>query len=133
MSTVVVDTDVVSFVFKNHPIGAQYDADLAGQILIASFMTIAELDRWTIQSKWGEAWRNWLRLYLVPFVVVPYNRALCTKWAEVTVAAQASGYPIECADAWIAATALFYDLPLVTHNRSDYRGVPGLVLISHSI
>src|ERR1039457_1950841 len=29
MTTVVVDTDVVSFVFKNHPIGSQYDADLA--------------------------------------------------------------------------------------------------------
>jgi tRNA(fMet)-specific endonuclease VapC len=132
MSSVAVDTDVVSFVFKNHSIGAQYDADLTGRTLIASFMTLAELDRWTIQSKWGEARRNWLRLYLEPFVVMPYNRALCTKWAQVTVATQASGYPIECADAWIAATAFLYGVPLVTHNRSDYRGVPGLVLISLS-
>jgi tRNA(fMet)-specific endonuclease VapC len=130
MSSVVVDTDVVSFVFKNHSIGNLYDADLAGRNLIVSFMTLAELDRWAIQSKWSEARRNWLRLYLEPFVVMPYNRALCTKWAEVTVTAQASGYRIECADAWIAATALLYDLPLVTHNRGDYRGVPGLVLIS---
>jgi predicted nucleic acid-binding protein len=51
----------------------------------------------------------------------------------VTVAAQASGYRIECADARIAATALLYDLPLVTHNRADYRGVPGLALISHHV
>ena len=98
MSSVVVDTDVVSFVFKNHTIGAQYDADLAGRTLVASFMTLAELDRWTIQSKWGEPRRNWLRLYLEPFVVMPYDRALCTKWAEVTVTAQASGYRIECAE-----------------------------------
>jgi tRNA(fMet)-specific endonuclease VapC len=63
MSSVVVDTDVVSFVFKNHPIGRQYDADLADRTLIVSFMTLAELDRWTIQSKWSEARRNWLRLY----------------------------------------------------------------------
>ena len=74
-----------------------YDADLAGRTLIASFMTLAELDRWTIQSKWGEARRNWLRLYLEPFAVMPYNRALCTKWAEVTVSAQANGHRIECA------------------------------------
>ncbi len=94
-------------------------------------MTLAELDRWAIQSRWGEARRKWLRLYLDPFVVMPYNRGLCTKWAEVTVAAQAAGYRIECADAWIAATALLYDLPLVTHNRSDYRGVAGLKIISH--
>jgi tRNA(fMet)-specific endonuclease VapC len=131
MSSVVVDTDVVSFVFKNHPIGAQYDADLANHTLLLSFMTLAELDRWAIQSKWSDGRRNWLRLYLEPFVVLPYNRALCTKWAEVTVAAQASGYRIECADAWIAASALLYDIPLVTHNRRDYQGVPGLVVVSH--
>jgi predicted nucleic acid-binding protein len=84
MSSVVVDTDVVSFIFKNHPIGHQYDSDLAGKTLILSFMTIAELDRWTIQSRWGEARRNWLRLYLEPFAILPYNRSLCEKWAEVT-------------------------------------------------
>jgi len=76
MSSVVVDTDVVSFVFKNYPIGRQYDGDLADRTLIVSFMTLAELDRWTSQSNWSEARRNWLRLYLAPFVLVPYGRAL---------------------------------------------------------
>jgi predicted nucleic acid-binding protein len=76
MSSVVVDTDVVSFIFKNHPIGSEYDADLAGRNLIISFMTLAELDRWAIQSKWGDARRNWLRLYLEPFVILPFNRTL---------------------------------------------------------
>ena len=51
MSRVVVDTDVVSFIFKNHPIGAIYESDLAGRTLLISFMTLAELDRWAIQSK----------------------------------------------------------------------------------
>ena len=39
---------------------------------------------------------------------------------------------IECADAWIAATALLYSVPLVTPNRNDYLGVPDLTLISHA-
>ena len=133
MNSVVVDTDVASFLFKNHPIAALYDADLIGHTLVISFMTLAELDRWAIQSKWGAARRNWLRLYLDPFVVLPYSRALCTRWAEVTVDARASGHRIECADAWIAATALLYGLPLVTHNRNDYLGVPALSLISHEV
>jgi len=60
----VVDTDVVSFHFKNHPIAAQYEADLAGRTLSISFMTLAEMDRGAIQSKWGEARHNWLQLYL---------------------------------------------------------------------
>jgi predicted nucleic acid-binding protein len=53
------------------------------------------------------------------------------KWAEVTVLAQAAGRRIECADGWIAATALLYGADRVTHNRRDHLGVPGLKLISH--
>src|SRR5262249_8391597 len=93
MSSVVVDTDVVSFVFKNHPISKGYEADLSGRTPIISFMTVAELDRWAIQAKWGAPRRNWLRLYLEPFVVLPYNGARCEKWAEVTVAAKAKWLP----------------------------------------
>jgi predicted nucleic acid-binding protein len=39
---------------------------------------------------------------------------------------------MQTADAWIAATALLYEVPLITHNRRDYEGVAGLVLISES-
>ncbi|HTB16197.1 MAG TPA: hypothetical protein VK752_31735 [Bryobacteraceae bacterium] len=53
MSRLVVDTDVVSFIFKNHPIAQLYDSDLQGHILVLSFMTVAELDRWAIQSNWA--------------------------------------------------------------------------------
>jgi tRNA(fMet)-specific endonuclease VapC len=131
MSRLVVDTDVVSFLFKDHPIGALYASDLRGQTLLISFMTVAELERWAIQSQWGEARRRWLQLHLERFVVAPFNRRLCTLWAEVTVTAQSRGRRIECADAWIAATALRHDIPLVTHNRGDYLGVQGLKLISY--
>ena len=64
--------------------------------------------------------------------MVPSSPDLCRKWAEVMVAAQAAGRRIECADAWFAATALLYGVPLVTHNGSDYLGVPDLTLISHA-
>ena len=132
MSRVVVDTDVVSFLFKRHPFAFQYLPDLANRTPLISFMTVAELDRWVLQARWGEAQRERLRQYLEPFAVLPYNRALCTKWAEITVAAQSRGLRIDCADAWIAATALLCDAPLITHNNSNYLGVPGLSLISHA-
>jgi len=44
MTPVVVDTDVVSFLFKNHPIGLRYDPELAGRVALISFMTVAELE-----------------------------------------------------------------------------------------
>jgi tRNA(fMet)-specific endonuclease VapC len=95
-------------------------------------MTVAEVERWAIQYRWGEHRLHWLHLYLSRFTVVPSSPDLCRKWAEVMAAAQAAGRRIECADAWIAATALLYGVPLVTHNRNDYLGVPGLTLISHA-
>jgi len=35
-------------------------------------------------------------------------------------------------DAWVAATALSYDVPLVTNNAADFAGVSGLTVISES-
>jgi predicted nucleic acid-binding protein len=69
-------------------------------------------------------------MYLNRFTVVPSSPDLCRAWGVAITAAQAAGRRIECADAWIAATALLYNAPLVTHNRKDYLGVPGLTLIS---
>ncbi len=131
MTEVVVDTDVASFLFKNHPIGHRYDSELVGRVPLISFMTVAEVERWALQYRWSVQRLHWLRLYLKRFTVVPSSPDLCRQWAEVMVAAQAVGRRIETADAWIAATALLYDVRLVTHNRGDFLGVPGLRLITH--
>jgi predicted nucleic acid-binding protein len=64
MMQIVVDTDVVSFLFKSHPIGLRYDPELAGRVALISFMTVAELERWAIQYRWGEHRLDWLHLYL---------------------------------------------------------------------
>jgi len=117
MTKAVVDTDVVSYVFKNHPFGSRYDAELAGRVALISFMTVAEMERWVIQRRWGTQRIELLRTFLQRFTVVPSSPDLCRKWAEVMVAAQAAGRRIETSDAWIAATALQHDAPLLTNNR----------------
>lgn len=33
-------------------------------------------------------------------------------------------------DAWIAATAIHYDLPLATHNPKDFQAIPNLEIIT---
>ena len=132
MTRVVADTDVVSYVFKNHPFGSRYDPELAGHITLISFMTVAELERWVLQYRWGNQRIQLLRTFLRRFTVVPSSPDLCRKWAEVMVTAQAAGRRIESADAWIAATALLHDAPLLTNNRNDFLGVAGLTLISHA-
>jgi predicted nucleic acid-binding protein len=129
-SSVVVDTNVVSFVFKGDSRAELYRLHLNGRLLVISFMTVAELDRWALERNWGAARRARMEQHLRNFVIYPFDRALCLKWAEATTSARRKGYPIESADAWIAATALVQGIPLVTHNPADFQGVDGLVLIS---
>jgi tRNA(fMet)-specific endonuclease VapC len=126
MRPAVLDTDVVSFLFKDDSRAQLYLPRLQDRAWLISFMTEAELEQWVLRASWGEKLVAWLRLFLGRFAIVPSSRDLVLKWAEVMVAARKSGRRIETADAWIAATALRYDATLLTHNRTDYLGVPNL-------
>ena len=48
MSTVLIDTDIASFIFKGSNYADPYSPLLSGQELAISFMTIAELFQWCI-------------------------------------------------------------------------------------
>jgi predicted nucleic acid-binding protein len=125
MRPVVIDTDVVSFLFNNDSRAQPYLEHLLDRQWLISFMTEAELEQWALLANWSSRRTDWLRLFLSRFVIVPSSRDLVLKWAEIMVAARKSGRRIETADAWIGATALLYDAPLLTHNKTDYAGVPG--------
>jgi predicted nucleic acid-binding protein len=132
MQAVVVDTDVVSFDFKGDTRAQLYHGHLPGKLLVISFMTVAEFDRWALERHWGLKREAKMEQHVRRFVVYPFDRALCLKWAEATYSAQSRGRPIETADAWIAATALALGVPLVTHNAVDYAGVERLTVISET-
>ncbi|MBZ5618662.1 MAG: PIN domain-containing protein [Acidobacteriia bacterium] len=89
-------------------------------------MTEAELEQWALLADWSAERVEWLRIFLRRFAIVPSPHDLVVKWAEAMVSARRAGRRIETADAWIAATALLYGGPLLTHNKSDYLGVAGL-------
>ena len=132
MKPVVLDTDVVSFLFKNDTRAQVYLPHLHDRQWLISFMTEAELEQWALLSNWYAKRIDWLRIFLARFVIVPSSRDLVLKWADVMVAARRAGRRLETADAWIAATAVLYDAPLITHNASDYLGVPGLKVITET-
>lgn len=126
MKSIVLDTDVVSFLFKGDTREQIYLPQLQDRQWLISFMTEAELEQWALLANWSAKRVEWLRLFVNRSVIVPSSHDLVLKWAEAMVAARRSGRRIETADAWIAATALLYDAPLLTHNQTDYLGVPGL-------
>jgi predicted nucleic acid-binding protein len=130
MTPVVVDTDVVSFLFKNDSRAQLYLPLMRNRDLPVSFMTEAELEQWILLAKWGVDRVRRFRIFMTGFASVPTSRDLILQWAGVMVAARANGRRIEAADAWIAATTLLYDAALITHNPKDYLGVPNLRVLS---
>ena len=130
MDTVVVDTDVVSFLHKKDTRAGLFRAHLAGNERIISFMTLAELEQWALRRKWGPAARERLERHLQGYLVHSADARLCRLWAEVRHGSERRGRVIDSADAWHAATAMALGVALVTNNPTDYARVSGLTLLS---
>jgi tRNA(fMet)-specific endonuclease VapC len=130
MAIRVVDTDVWSYLYKGRDEARLYEPHLQGNILVISFQTQAELLRWAIGSGWGKQRRQDLELRLQNYIVEHSSDVLSLRWAEVMESGRRNGRPISAADAWIAATALHLDVPLITHNRNHFIGIDRLTIVS---
>jgi predicted nucleic acid-binding protein len=129
MASLLVDTNVVSYLLKRDTRGMIYRPHLHRNDLFISFATVAELYRWAIRYGWKGSRRDKLRRDIVHYAILNFDDALAWRWAEVM---SIPGQPMEPGDAWVAATALRYDLPLVTHNRRHFEHLPGLRIISEA-
>jgi tRNA(fMet)-specific endonuclease VapC len=131
MSAILVDTDVVGLLFRSGPECEPYAGEMAGQVPLVSFQSVAEIERWTVERAWTPERCAWMHMYLERYTRVPSSPDLCRRWAEVLAAAEERGHPVTYGNAWIAATALLYRVPLLTHDASRYQGIPALETISH--
>ena len=127
---VLVDTDVFSFIFKGGPRAERYRPHVEGNLAALSFQTVAELYQGTLQADWGERRRNQLREEIQRYVVIPFNMEMAEHWARLRSSRRAAGREVDAADAWIAATALWAQCPVITHNRRDFEGIAGLEVIT---
>ena len=127
---VVVDTDIISFFQKRDSRFELYKNQLDGTEKFISFMTWAELLRWPLERNWGEKRRDaFFEFVEEGYGIIYADSILCQIWAQIMSGARKSGRPIATADAWIAATALMFDIPLVTNNCKDFEFIDGLVIL----
>jgi tRNA(fMet)-specific endonuclease VapC len=130
MAVRVLDTNIVSYMYKGHPLAARYRPHVVGHTLAVAFMTVAELYEGALRAKWGRArWRR-LDALLQTFLIVRSDPNLCRFWADIR--AQRRRQPIGVADAWIAAVALAEGADLITHNPADFQGISGLHIITEA-
>lgn len=126
---ILLDTDVASFFLKAHPFARDYFPLVEGKIAALSFMTVAELYQWAEIRLWGPVRRAALEQHLKQrYLKLESRDELSKEWARVRAEGKAAGQPIAVQDAWIAATARYYAVPLVTHNQKHFENVEGLEL-----
>lgn len=117
MNTAVADTSIISRIFKQKPEIALYEPLIDDASLVISFQTVAEMRYGTRKDGWGAERVAGLETFLTQFAVVEYSSALADGWARVMDEAQSTGRRLEAGDAWVAATALYLNVPLVAHDN----------------
>ena len=127
---VLVDTDVVSYLFNDHSLAPAFDRILAERYSCVSLTTIAEIEYGMELKNWGLSRRALMRGFLSEFVCIFPDIATAETWARLRSAGFKKGRQIELDDAWIAATSLQLQIPLVTNNVKDFESVEGLQILS---
>jgi predicted nucleic acid-binding protein len=84
METVLVDTDVVSYLLKGDSRAAAYAPLVQGKIIAISFMTVAELYQWAAVRHWGPQRVAHLAQTLANYLVVPTDDQMCRIWGGNT-------------------------------------------------
>ena len=128
----LLDTNIVSCIMKGDELGRIYGRRLKGKTTWIAFVTAGEMYFGAEKRKWGLKKRRRLQLILDGFALIPYDQEIALRYGSVRAEREAQGKPIGFADAWIAACALCYDIPLATHNRRDFEHIPGLDLITEA-
>lgn len=133
--TRLADTNVVSYGLSPRPadqtLAARYHPHLVGHDVGISFQTWAELLIGAETTGWD---RTQFDELMETYVVIPWTEELVEIYVDLRVRARERNRRFRTprlggADAWIAATALRYDVPLVTHDRA-LRSLPEIEVIS---
>jgi toxin FitB len=130
----LLDTNIVSETIKtnlNKSVIAWLD-QLPGEALFVSVLTLGEI-RKGIEALSDKRRREKLRLWLEHELpawfegrVLPVDLAVADRWGRLLAEA---GRPLPTIDSLLAATALHYELRLVTRNARDFN-YPGLEVIN---
>ena len=127
MSIFMLDTDICSYILKNHPVHLRemFNLQHRSNVVCISAVTYAELMAGAMRSSslhLQEKITNFTSL----LAVTDWTVSCARQYAIVQTTLLNSGMPIGNMDVMIAAAALAIDAELVTNNEKHFRKVNGL-------
>jgi toxin FitB len=102
--------------------------------LYLSVLTLGEIRKGIaglIQGRRRALLENWLEIDLQTRFsgrILPVDAAVADRWGVLEAEARRRGKPLSTIDALLAATAVQYNLTMVTRNVGDFSGLPVSVL-----
>ena len=132
--TALHDTSSISNFIRDAEFSTSARLFLSPHVPAISFQTEAELLMWEQAPDIADDDLRRLHEFLASALVLQSNAATNRHFAEILLARRAR-HPDrpwrdrKIRDAWIAATALGYGLPLITFDRRDFLEIGGLRLI----
>ena len=128
---IVVDTNVVSYIYRGDPIGRPYLDRIGGHRPFISVQTYEEIMFGVMVNNWGQARiRRLLRYVNANYDIIQVNSRLAVICARLRADSRRLGRELSAADGWIAATAVLLNCPLLSHDR-DFGSLPGLEVIHY--
>lgn len=132
MSGFLLDTNCVSELVRSKPeprvldwIGAADES-----LLYLSVLTLGEIRKGVAtlpQGKRRTQLETWLELDLQTRFsgrILAIDRAVADRWGMLAAVAKRAGKPLASIDGLIAATAIHYDLTVVSRNVADFASAP---------
>ncbi len=134
--SVVIDTMAMSAIINsswNPDQAAQFRTSISGRNVVVSFATVTELRYGATKAGWGELRSRTLEKRIGEVTVVTPDDDMMTACAEFRWTCERAGHAlaqkIHEADRWIAATALYLGVELISDDKV-YEQAPGLALSS---
>ena len=132
MIELVIDTDIFSILTGPRPQRRRLASYVDGVEAALAFPSVAELHYGAARAHWGEVRLRRLERDIAGYGLLRATDGLLRLCGELRAAGARIGHPlgqpIHGNDLWIAACAVYYEVPLLTANARHFAGLPGLEL-----
>ena len=125
----MLDTNICSYILKNHPLSVKARFDEVGSELLAiSSIVLAELYYGAARHPKGVTIRREIDDFTSRLKIVPWDETAANHYGSIRTVLEKNGTPIGSMDMLIAAHAKSLNATLVSNNTKHFENVPELVI-----